>query len=317
MEMLKKGSSGARVSRIQDALKSAGYFNGNIDGIFENETDEAVKRFQSQSGLPADGMVGAVTWARLFPVEPVSGNLATRCLALTGLFETGKLSPGCFAAIAGNFDGQGISYGVLQWNLGQKTLQPLLNEMITTHPEIMSDIFGNDLDAMQQAISGEKQAALNFANTIQDTTKHVVSPLWRERFKRLGLTTEFQAIEKSGASKYYNNAKNLVATYSLWSMRGQALMFDICVQNGSISDAVKTQIMADFSKLSSRLSREDAEVQKMVIIANRRAEAAIPEYVEIVRKRKLCIAYGKGVVNGISYDLATQFGLDLSPIEQE
>lgn len=316
MEILKKGSFKPQVNNLQEALKSGGYFDGSIDGIFGNSTEVAVKNFQSQSGLPADGVVGSVTWAKLFPPEPLSGDLASRCLALTGTFETGKLAPECFAAIAGNFDGQGMSYGALQWNFGQGTLQPLLNEMIDKHPKIVADIFGGDLALLQQAIKGGKQAALRFASSIQNTEKHYVLPHWKERFRKLGLTPEFQAIEVNGASKYYNNAKKLVTTYNLWSSRALALMFDICVQNGSIADAVKSKIMADFSKLSTTLSREETEVQKMVIIANRRAEAANPKFVEDVRKRKLCIANGKGVVHGISYDLAAQFGLDLSAVSQ-
>jgi hypothetical protein len=44
-------------------------------------------------------------------------------LRLTGNFETNG-DP--FAQAAGDFDGQGISMGVLQWNLGQDTLQKLV-----------------------------------------------------------------------------------------------------------------------------------------------------------------------------------------------
>lgn len=317
MDVLKKGSNGAQVVKVQEALKSASFFQGAADGIYGNETEAAIRTFQSRSGLAVDGMVGPGTWARLFPSEQpsspqITGELSTRCLALTGTFETGQLAPGCFAAIAGNFDGQGISFGALQWNFGQGTLQTLLKEMSTKHPDIMSNIFGADLATLQKAVNGAKQDALNFAQSIQDAKKHVVSDTWKNRFRLLGLSPEFQAIEVNGASKYYSNAKNLAATYNIWSTRGHALMFDICVQNGSISDVVKSQIMADFGKIPTGLSREETEVRKMVIIANRRAEAANPKFVEDVRKRKLCIANGKGVVHGINYDLATQFGLDLS-----
>jgi hypothetical protein len=43
-------------------------------------------------------------------------------LAITGRFETAG-DP--FTAVAGDFDGQGLSCGVLQWNVGQGTLQKL------------------------------------------------------------------------------------------------------------------------------------------------------------------------------------------------
>ena len=49
----------------------------------------------------------------------------------------------------------------------------------------------------------------------------------------------------------------------------------------------------------------------MQIVANRRTEASNPRFVEDVRRRKLCIAEGKGVVHGISYDLEKQYGLSL------
>lgn len=174
MEILKKGAFNLRVTRVQEALKSGGFFNESVDGIFGNATEAAVKRFQSQSGLTVDGMVGPGTWSKLFPPEPLSGDLASRCLALTGSFETGQLAPGCFAAIAGNFDGQGISFGALQWNFGQETLQALLKEMLAEHPEIMMNIFGPGLPDLQRAINGRKQEALDFVNTIQTT--HIVTP---------------------------------------------------------------------------------------------------------------------------------------------
>lgn len=109
----------------------------------------------------------------------------------------------------------------------------------------------------------------------------------------------------------YKDALNLCNEYELWSERASALMFDIKVQNGSIRNLVKTQILADFRNLSAGLPEEDLEVQKMQIIANRRAEAANPKWIEDVRSRKLCCAKGGGTVHGINYDLEEQFGIRL------
>jgi len=314
MQIYKHGSRGDDVKKIQSALVSAGFSNGAVDGIFGQETELAVKKFQTSAGLSSDGIVGAATWNKLFlREEPVlTGGVASRCLALTGSFETGLLAPDCFARVAGNFDGQGMSFGALQWNFGQGTLQPLFAKMITEHRDIISNIFGADLNVLETAIKEGKQAALAFANTIQDSSKKNVLPAWRDKFKQLGLTAEFQEIETMGAAVYFNKAINLCTEYELWSNRGRALMFDICVQNGSISSTVKTLILNDFKQLSSSLSREELEVAKMRSIANRRAEAANPKFVEDVRKRKLCIADGKGVVHGINYDLAAMFGLEVT-----
>ena len=65
-------------------------------------------------------------------------DLAARCLAITASFETGVGAPDCFCGISGDFDGQGISFGVLQWNFGQGSLQPLLREIVTHHAEVAS-----------------------------------------------------------------------------------------------------------------------------------------------------------------------------------
>jgi len=240
-----------------------------------------------------------------------TGDIAVRCLALTGSFETGHLAPECFGAAAGNFDGQGMSFGALQWNFGQGTLQPLLGEMFENHPDSVASLFGTDLEALKKALKEGKAASLAFASAIQDPGKKTILPAWSKRFRSLGLSPEFQAIEIKAAAAYYKKAVGLCAEYGLWTERGRALVFDICVQNGGIPDPVKRLILADIATLHASLSPEDMELQKLRIIANRRAEAANPKFVEDVRKRKLCIAEGKGVVHGIAYDVSAQFGIDL------
>lgn len=320
MTVYRNGSTGEDVTRIQKALKDAGFYQGEPDGVFGLQTETALKNFQTKSGLGADGIVGPATWGKLFPspvsaTKEVPGDLDSRCLALTGSFETGKFSPDCFATMTGNFDGQGMSFGALQWNFGQGTLQPLLKEMVANHQDIASRIFAENLARLQQAINGGKEAALSFAASIQDQAKHVITDPWKQMFRTLGLTPEFQAIEVKGAATYYEKGTRLCQDYGLWSERGRALMFDICVQNGSIADSVKALILADFGKLPQSASPEETELAKMRIVANRRAEAANPKFIEDVRRRKLCIAEGKGVVHGISYDLAAQFGLDLKKVD--
>ncbi|MBU4034603.1 MAG: peptidoglycan-binding protein [Proteobacteria bacterium] len=320
MAVCKYGSTGDDVTRIQKALKDAGFYQGEPDGVFGPQTETALKNFQMKSGLEVDGIVGPETWGKLFPSsvsEPkvVSGDLDSRCLALTGSFETGKFFPDCFATVTGNFDGQGMSFGALQWNFGQGTLQPLLKEMFANHQDIASGIFGEKLGQLQQAINGGKSAALSFADSIQNKAKHTITDPWKQMFRALGLTTEFQAIEVRGAATYYEKGVRLCENYGLWSERGRALMFDISAQNGSIADRVKALILADFGKLPQSATLEEIELAKMRIVANRQAKAANPKFVEDVRKRKLCIAEGKGIVHGISYDLAGQFGLELRKVD--
>lgn len=61
----KYGSTGSEVTQIQQKLKSLGYYNGNIDGIYGTATKNAVTAFQRDWGLTADGIAGTKTLSAL------------------------------------------------------------------------------------------------------------------------------------------------------------------------------------------------------------------------------------------------------------
>lgn len=67
MEILRFGSRGTLVEYLQLALVRAGYTSLTVDGIFGARTRDAVRDFQQKNGLPADGIVGRQTWAKLMP----------------------------------------------------------------------------------------------------------------------------------------------------------------------------------------------------------------------------------------------------------
>ena len=64
---IKKGSKGEYVTLCQNDLISLGYSVGDegADGIFGTATLNAVKQFQKDHGLNADGIVGPKTWEAL------------------------------------------------------------------------------------------------------------------------------------------------------------------------------------------------------------------------------------------------------------
>lgn len=57
----KLGSQGDEVRRIQKKLKTLGYYNGSVDGVYGTATQKAVKNFQKNCGLTADGVAGPKT----------------------------------------------------------------------------------------------------------------------------------------------------------------------------------------------------------------------------------------------------------------
>lgn len=50
---------------IQRALQGAGYYEGAIDGEIGSTSRDAIRRFQQDNGLHADGVVGKKTWEKL------------------------------------------------------------------------------------------------------------------------------------------------------------------------------------------------------------------------------------------------------------
>ena len=312
------GSQGDEVLKIQKELKKRGYYGGPTDGIFGGGTEAAVRAYQRSKGLEVDGRVGPDTWASLFEEKTVpepaitKESLAMRCLALTGSFETGRMIPECFAGLSGDFDGQGISLGVLQWNFGQGSLQPLLKEMNDRHGDVLRRIFDKQYDALVEVLEEDTfDDQMKWARSIQHPTRNYLYEPWRGFFKTLGRTQEFQGIQEKHSQNLYQKASDLCKGFGLWSERAVALMFDIKVQNGSISGVVRLQINEDFDKLVSGPDQKHLEVEKMRIVANRRAEASNPRWVEDVRSRKLCCAEGKGKVHGMNYDIEAQFGIGL------
>ena len=68
----KYGSRGDEVTQIQTKLKRWGYYNGNIDGIYGSQTQEAVKYFQRKNGLTVDGIAGPATLKAMGIYSPSS-----------------------------------------------------------------------------------------------------------------------------------------------------------------------------------------------------------------------------------------------------
>lgn len=57
----KRGSRGEEVKKIQQKLKDLGLYSIAVDGIYGAKTEEAVRAFQRQKGLSADGIAGPNT----------------------------------------------------------------------------------------------------------------------------------------------------------------------------------------------------------------------------------------------------------------
>lgn len=77
---LRKGSTGDVVKKLQLILNEKQSANLTIDGKYGSLTEAAVKRFQKENNLTADGIVGPKTWATLGISPETEGDNVQRTL---------------------------------------------------------------------------------------------------------------------------------------------------------------------------------------------------------------------------------------------
>ena len=230
-------------------------------------------------------------------------SLFQKCLALTGSFETSHQAPECFGVVTGNFDDQGLSFGALQFNVGQGTLRPIILGLLN-HRALVEPILKENVFVFIDLASTKPEVAMAAALSMQNNGN--ISPTYKEMFKKLGALQVCIDLQMTEVKGYWLRAQKMLNQYFLKSERAMALFFDIAVQNGSIRLKCANKILDRFNDL---VDENDNEVARMKIIAEERALAST--YYRDVLARKMCIATGKGVVHGIKYDL-DELGLTLA-----
>lgn len=63
--LVRLGSAGAEVKKLQQALKRAGEYAGQVSGTFDQQTLKAVRSYQRKNDLQVDGIVGQQTWGAM------------------------------------------------------------------------------------------------------------------------------------------------------------------------------------------------------------------------------------------------------------
>jgi hypothetical protein len=321
MSTLQRGSKGPEVKQLQQKLKELNLYFDIADGDFGGNTESAVVRFKKANGLTGNGKVDEQTWNLLFTdqtfiPQPVvtQKSLLNRCLELTGAFETSLPPPECYAKVSGNFDKMGISFGALQWNLGQGSLQTLFAKIENRHPKLIDEVFHVNGKEWRDVLKRNKAEAVAWAASVQTPKNQLFEP-WRGLFRAIGQRDECHHVQCEFVKDVYVRALQLCREYGLQSERAVALFFDIITQNGSIKPEVKKLIMQDFNGHPITGNLRTDEPVRLRIVANRRADVANPRWREDVRKRKLAIADGVGVVHGGNYDLEKQYNIRLTKAE--
>ena len=74
---LRWGDTGAQVKKLQEALKQRGYYTGKIDSTYGSGVYAAVRSFQQEKGLKADGIAGPVTQIMLYGASAREEEIST------------------------------------------------------------------------------------------------------------------------------------------------------------------------------------------------------------------------------------------------
>lgn len=285
-----RGARGVLVQRAQQRLQELRMPLDSADGLFGGNTESALKQFQKLNGFPVTGNIDFDLWPRL--TGDALPSVEERALQLTAAIEGHG-----YTLAVGNFDGAGLTWGIIGFTLMAGQVQAILDTVATEHPGMIRATFVDltrDLERLRKQ-SVAQQTAFFDAISIPPG-KHRLADPWRIAFERLGGMPEVQEIQRRFAFKrYMDPAKKTFKQLGLTTELGLALCFDIHVQNGSIKPAAMAAIKASGARSEPALRSA---------IANAVADQSLPQFREDVRSRKLAIATGAGTVHGMKLSLA-------------
>src|SRR5215813_5514892 len=118
--------------------------------------------------------------------------LAWKAIMLTASIEAGGTDPFSFVSAGGG----DISFGAGNWTLRGCSLQPLLLKFQQRSPELLSKILGkNDAEWLTNTMSGQCDVSSGKAIERMLEGAGMLSPQWREKFRKLGSEPVFQRVQ--------------------------------------------------------------------------------------------------------------------------
>jgi hypothetical protein len=295
------GSRGELVERLQRALVEFGFPQDGVDGAFGAATKTALIGYQKLHGFTPSGDADDETCQALIGDVP---DVHERALGVTAAFEGHG-----YSLAQGNFDGAGITWGIIGFTLGNGELGSILNELEQRNPETLLTAFGDKTDELLDVLTRLRTQQIAWADQISlGKSKARLAQPWRDAFARLGSDSNVQALQREHVNTdYFEPARQTATDYELSTELGIALAFDIHVQNGGIKVAAAADIHNHLAEHPIATEQE-----RRVIIASAVADNARPQYRDDVRARKLTLAVGTGKVHDKLYVLRN-WGLDDVP----
>jgi hypothetical protein len=298
-----RGLRGMLAKRIQADLFRQGFCSGPpekfVDGDFGGHTEQAVRQLQASRVLPETGSVDQPCWQQL-TADPLP-TLFERCLCVTADFERHG-----FTLLQGNFDGAGLTWGIIGFTLSSGEIQRLLASVEAQVPGTLARLMGPLAGDWEAVVAEPIEQQMAWADSISTGPDHASVPAaWKTAFERLGRDSVVKRTQLQAAhEEYFVPAQRTARRVGLESELGVALCFDMHVQNGNSRLLAVAQIEAQPVHATERGQRE--------ALARAAADHSRLPWQDDVRTRKLAIATGEGRVHGRDYRLAS-WGLTEAP----
>jgi len=234
--------------------------------------------------------------------------LKRKLLQHTGFFETGKSTMAdAFKVIAGNYDGQGMSFGPLQCNFGQSSLQPWLKNYIGANGTEFTTAFGATKAATFKDVLNNKTVAqqIAWADSISTTDRKKLISEWETVFSTIGAKTTCQdSLINTSMVTYVDRALSLATKFGITTTQGLAYLFDMAVNSYSftISEAEVKAELDERVKLYLQVEGKDMpDFDRLYILKKYDRNPT----------RRETIRQGSGSYLGHTYNIST-YGLDYS-----
>lgn len=216
--------------------------------------------------------------------------------------------------VANNSDGQGMSIGRVQSNLGTGSLQKVLSYYFNEYPDSAQEVLGEDrYDMLSNVIQMSRKEAVKWASELQNPSKRDENSYdygeygnweeWKIVLKEMSQTEEYKEAEDNTIIREkMGTAQTIISNYNITTVRGYALAFDYANHGWYISDENREKLKEDSKNLSQREIQE--RIVEYVSAALKDKDTA-EDYIE----RGEVIINGRGNCHGTYFDFEDMFGL--------
>jgi peptidoglycan hydrolase-like protein with peptidoglycan-binding domain len=293
---------GPLVMALQLALAKSGQAV-DPDGDFGKLTTTALERWQAANGITQADSIDTNQWQILTGLKTPS--IFDLCINLTSDFEGTS-----FDRVVGNFDGAGITFGLIGFTLVNGELKALLTAIEALKSGVVADAFGALYTELMTTLDLPKADRVKWADNISTgPKKYNVVQSWQAAFQRLGSHPEARRAQIQRAYEvYWTTTKQYIARFMgarAFTDLDVAFWFDTAVQS-SMTDA-KVQALKEAA--SSAANGADLRQAFAEAIASNSSS----QWRADVRSRKTTFVNGQGTVHGSNYSLAF-WGFSNAPV---